>query len=102
MAQKCDLCEKKKTLGVSGAHQYGGNWAMRAPKKTKIWKPNLQSYTLNGKKMKLCTRCIKRVKFELRKLEEKKAVKAEKPVEVKTEVKEKVTKKIRVPKKTSK
>jgi len=102
MAQKCDLCEKKKTLGVSGAHQYGGNWAMRAPKKTKIWKPNLQSYTLNGKKMKLCTRCIKRVKFELRKLEEKKAAKAEKSVEVKTEVKEKVTKKKRVPKKTSK
>jgi len=64
MALRCDICGKGKTIGKSGAHQYGGKWAMRAQKKTRIWKPNLQTYTVNGKKMKLCTRCIKKIKKE--------------------------------------
>ena len=71
MANRCDLCDKKRRIGKSGAHKYGGKWAMRAQKKTKIWKPNVQQFTVNGKKMKLCTKCIKRVKFELKKKEEK-------------------------------
>jgi len=64
MAFKCDICGKGKTIGKSGAHKYGGKWAMRAKKTTRIWKPNLQTYTVNGKKMKLCTRCIKRIKAD--------------------------------------
>jgi ribosomal protein L28 len=90
MALRCDICGKGKTIGTSGAHKYGGKWAMRAIKTTKIWKPNLQNYTVDGKKMKLCTRCIKRIKFELKKKLAKKAfVRVEKPVEVKPIVGEK-------------
>jgi ribosomal protein L28 len=76
MALRCDFCEKGKTIGKSGAHKYGGKWAMRAIKTTKIWRPNLQNYTLDGVKVRICTKCLKRVKFEQRKEEEaKKAVK---------------------------
>jgi len=99
MAYKCDICGKGKTIGKSGAHKYGGKWAMRAQKKTKIWKPNLQNYTVNGKKMKLCTRCIKRVKFEQKK---KELLKSEKPVEAKPVVEEKKPKVKRATKKSTK
>lgn len=81
MAFKCDLCGKGRTIGKSGAHKYGGKWAMRAIKTTKIWKPNLQSYTVDGVKVKVCTKCIKRMKFEQKKGEE-----AKKAIEVKPDV----------------
>lgn len=77
---------------------------MRAVKKTKIWKPNLQSFTVNGKKMKLCAKCIKRIKFNLRKSEEanKLAKVAVKPAEIKDIKKiEKLTEK-KTTRKTSK
>ena len=99
MAYKCDICGKGKTVGKSGAHKYGGKWAMRAQKKTKTWRPNLQNYTVNGKKMKLCTRCIKRVKFEQKK---KELLKSEKPVEAKPVVEEKKPKVKRATKKSTK
>jgi len=92
MARRCDICSKGRTIGKSGAHKYGGKWAKRAQKKTKIWRPNLQNYTLDGKKMKLCTRCIKRIKFELRKkgaeTKKKEEVKIPQKVETKKETKE--------------
>jgi len=99
MALRCDICGKGKTIGKSGAHKYGGKWAMRAVKKTKIWRPNLQNYTVNGKKMKLCTRCIKRVKFEQKK---KETLKAEKTAEVKPVAAEKKTRVRKTTAKTSK
>lgn len=50
----------------SGAHQYGGGWAMRATKKRRVWLPNLHSakVTYNGvrRTMRLCTKCLRRVK----------------------------------------
>lgn len=67
MAYKCEICGKGRTIGKSRAHKYGGKWAMRAQEKPRQWKPNLQNYTLNGKKVRLCTRCIKKIKFELKK-----------------------------------
>ena len=101
MALRCDNCGKGRTIGKSGAHKYGGKWAMRAVKKTKIWKPNLQSFTVNGKKMKLCTKCIKRVKFEQRKRAEKLA-QIKKIPEIKP-IEKKLTKPIKkTAKKTSK
>jgi len=103
MAYKCDFCGKGRTIGKSGAHRYGGKWAMRAVKTTKIWRPNLQTYTIDGVKYRLCTKCIKRVKFEKR-LKEKVA---KKTAEVKSEIKkveEKIEKPVvkKVVKKTSK
>lgn len=94
MAFKCDICGKGRTIGKSGAHKYGGKWAMRASKKRRVWKPNLQSFTVNGKKMKLCTRCIKRIKFDLKKqAEAKKSQEVKIPEKVEAKKEEKETKK---------
>ncbi len=53
----------------SGAHQYGGGWAMRATKKRKVWQINLHSakVTYGGvrRTMRLCTKCLRRVKAEM-------------------------------------
>jgi len=53
----------------SGAHQYGGGWAMRATKKRKVWKVNLHSakVTYRGvrRTMRLCTKCLRKVKVEM-------------------------------------
>jgi len=61
---------------------------MRAQEKPRLWNPNLQSYTLNGEKVKLCTRCIKKIKFELKKT--KKAAEAL-PKETKAQEKKDLT-----------
>ncbi len=53
----------------SGAHQYGGGWAMRATKKRKTWLINLHSAKVTYKgvvrTMRLCTKCLRRVKAEM-------------------------------------
>ena len=50
----------------SGAHRYGGGWAMRATKKRKVWEVNLHNVkvTYQGvrRTMRLCTKCLRRVK----------------------------------------
>ncbi len=74
--QKCDRCGKGVTIGKSGAHRYGGGWAMRAPKKSRIWKPNLHNFRVGdsgrSKVMKFCTKCLRKVKEETKKLLAKK------------------------------
>ena len=59
----------------SGAHQYGGGWAMRATKKRVVFKVNLHSVkvTYQGRRqtMRLCTKCLRRVKSEMGKTESK-------------------------------
>lgn len=56
----------------SGAHQYGGGWAMRAHKTRKVWEVNLHSVkvTYEGvrRTMRLCTKCLRRVKTQMKKL----------------------------------
>lgn len=68
----CDICGKKSVIQKSGAHQYGGGWAMRATKKRKVWQVNLHSakVTVNGvrKTLRLCTKCLRRVKTEMAKV----------------------------------
>ena len=68
----CQLCGKKSVIQKSGAHQYGGGWAMRATKKRAVWQVNLHSVkvTYNGvrKTMRLCTKCLRRVKKEMVKM----------------------------------
>ena len=65
----CDVCGKKSVIQKSGAHRYGGGWAMRAAKKRKVWEPNLHSVkvTYQGvrKTMRLCTKCLRRVKAQM-------------------------------------
>ena len=64
--RKCQVCKKGSLIQVSGAHQYGGGWAMRATKKRAIWMVNLHSakVTYQGVRqtMRLCSKCLRRVK----------------------------------------
>jgi len=67
MSQVCDLCGKKKSIGRQSRHRKGvagKQWAKRAQKTVRIFKPNLQKVTLNGVKMNLCAKCIKLVKSQ--------------------------------------
>lgn len=67
MAQVCDICRKLKQVGRQSRHRKGvagKQWAKRAQMTTKVFKPNLQPKKINGVKMTLCTRCIKRIKKE--------------------------------------
>ena len=65
----CEICGKKSMIQKSGAHQYGGGWAMRAAKKRAVWQVNLHSVkvTYRGvrKTMRLCTKCLRRVKSQM-------------------------------------
>lgn len=75
----CDVCKRGSIIQKSGAHQYGGGWAMRATKKRKVWQINLHSAKVTYKgvrrTMRLCTKCLRRVKAEMAPI-----VKKEKPV----------------------
>ena len=65
----CEICKKGSMIQKSGAHQYGGGWAMRAAKKRAVWQVNLHSVkvTYRGvrKTMRLCTKCLRRVKSQM-------------------------------------
>ena len=62
----CDICQKGSIVQKSGAHRYGGGWAMRAPKTRRVWQPNLHQKRIkvngNFKTMLLCTKCLRRAK----------------------------------------
>jgi len=65
----CEICGKKKAHGSSKQHRRGvagKRWMDRVPATPRLFKPNLQDKTvvINGesRKMKLCTKCIKRIK----------------------------------------
>ena len=72
----CEICGKKSMIQKSGAHQYGGAWAMRATKKRTVWMPNLHSVKVTYKgvrrTMRLCSKCLRRVKAEMKRTYEKK------------------------------
>jgi len=78
----CEICKKGSMIQKSGAHQYGGGWAMRATKKRAVWQVNLHSVKVTYKgvrrTMRLCTKCLRKVKAEMAKLQ--KAKKEEKIV----------------------
>ena len=73
----CDICSKRRQIGRQSRHKKGvagKQWAKRAPKTVRIFKPNLQNVTIDGKKMRLCTKCLKRIKADKAKLVQKKDV----------------------------
>jgi len=51
MAKKCDICGRGSTKGASRSHSN--------IKTTRRLNINLQTKRIKGKKMKVCTRCIK-------------------------------------------
>lgn len=67
--QICAICKKGSIIQKSGAHQYGGGWAMRATKKRAVWMPNLHAskvtYEGSRRTMRLCTKCLRRVKNDM-------------------------------------
>ncbi len=65
----CFNCDKGAVRGRSHTHHRGvagGRWLKRAPKTQRVFKPNLQRVTIvvqgNQAAIKLCTKCIKRIK----------------------------------------
>lgn len=72
-ANVCYHCGKGVLFGRSHTHHRGvagGRWKKRAPKTQRVFKPNLQKVeiieaarTLN---VKLCTKCLKRVRKDMR------------------------------------
>lgn len=69
MAYICEICGKKGSLGHSRKHKRGvagRRWRKRAQVTTRLFKPNLQRVTLKidekVKKMRICTKCLKRIK----------------------------------------
>lgn len=69
MSYICEICGKKSTVGSSQIHGRGvagKRWLKRAPKTRRVFKPNLQNITLlisgETKKMRICAKCIKRIK----------------------------------------
>ncbi len=63
----CVLCGKTTKVGMDTTHKHGGQWAMRAPKSQKLWKPNLQvaKVEIDGvgvRKMRFCIKCLRQVK----------------------------------------
>lgn len=69
----CYHCEKGVLYGRSHTHHRGvagGRWKKRAPKTQRIFEPNLQpvEIMLDGKvkRVKLCTKCVKRIKKDMK------------------------------------
>jgi len=73
MANACYHCGKTVLFGRSHTHHRGvagGRWKKRAPKTRRIFRPNLQKVTIlekgKEKQVKLCAKCIKRIKKDLK------------------------------------
>jgi ribosomal protein L28 len=73
MANICYHCGKTVLFGRSHTHHRGvagGRWKKRAPKTRRIFQPNLQKVTIleqgKEKPVKLCAKCIKRIKKDLK------------------------------------
>ena len=69
MTNACYHCGKTVLFGRSHTHHRGvagGRWKKRAPKTRRIFRPNLQKVTIlekgKEKQVKLCAKCIKRIK----------------------------------------
>ncbi|MFZ5845194.1 MAG: 50S ribosomal protein L28 [Patescibacteria group bacterium] len=75
MAYQCELCGKKSAAGRQHTHHAGvagGQWKKRAQTTRRRFKPNLHWVTLPTagvmKRVRACTKCIKRVRFDINKL----------------------------------
>ncbi len=74
MAYRCDICDKKTYTGRQHTHHTGvagGQWKKRAQTTLRNFKPNLHWVTLpmggTLTRVRACAKCIKRVRFDIRK-----------------------------------
>lgn len=62
MAQ-CEYCNKSKQFGNYIRHKHSIGWALRAPRKNRVFKPNVQKtkITVDGvqRSVNICTRCLR-------------------------------------------
>jgi len=60
---QCEICGKSKMFGHYIRHPHSGAWARRAPRKNRVFEPNIQKTKIivNGtpRSVKACTRCIR-------------------------------------------
>lgn len=67
MSMRCDICGKGRVIGRTQRHKRGvagKRWLRRAQKTVKIFKPNLQYKKIGDKRMRICTKCLKKLKKE--------------------------------------
>jgi ribosomal protein L28 len=67
MAQQCFICAKTKQVGRQSRHHRGvagKQWAKRAQKTARLYKANLHPVTIDGVRMTLCAKCIKKLRKE--------------------------------------
>jgi large subunit ribosomal protein L28 len=83
MAYQCEICLKKAHAGRQHTHHTGvagGQWKKRAQKTDRTFTPNLHNVTLSIKgvmtRVHACAKCIKRVRFDNKKLAVKIPVKS--------------------------
>lgn len=67
MAYSCDNCGKHTVFGNTQKHRRGvagKRWKNRVTPTTRVFKPNLQSFTPaeTGEQVRWCAKCIKRYK----------------------------------------
>lgn len=100
MAYRCDLCSKGKSFGLSHRHHRGvagGQWKKRAQKTAKLALPNLHTlrFEIGGVKKiwKLCTKCQRLIKEELKNsVSKKEMLKVENAKPVKSAISPKIAK----------
>src|SRR5450759_4870135 len=74
MAYQCEICSKKTMAGRQHTHHTGvagGQWKKRAQTTFRNFAPNLHYVTMTidgvATRVRACTNCIKRVRFDLKK-----------------------------------
>ncbi len=77
MAYVCDICGKHSSAGRQHTHHVGvagGQWKKRAPTTLRGFKPNLHWVTMSVggvmRRVRACTNCIKRVRFDLERMQQ--------------------------------
>lgn len=62
MAYKCSLCGKGVMIGHNIRHKHTGPWERKAQKTPRTFKPNLKYRTIDGRRVRVCTSCIQKLK----------------------------------------
>lgn len=63
MAAHCEVCGKQTTFGRNIRHKHAGRWERKAPRTSRVFRPNLHKKLLevNGRKrrVRVCSRCLR-------------------------------------------
>lgn len=63
MPAVCDVCVKGTTFGRNIRHRHSGRWQRKAPRTSRVFRPNLHHQTvyLGGQpvRLRVCTRCLR-------------------------------------------